>query len=38
MAGSGRRFIKALLDVGFQVTGIDISKAMIELARRHHFG
>lgn len=34
--GSNARFISRLEAQGFQVTGIDASKAMIELAREHH--
>jgi SAM-dependent methyltransferase len=34
--GSGGRIITALLDAGFQVTGLDVSAAMLELARRRH--
>ena len=36
--GSGGRIVAALLDSGFQVTGIDVSEAMIRLARKHHPG
>src|SRR5262245_43798095 len=36
--GSGGRIITALLDAGFRVTGIDVSGAMIELARKRHTG
>jgi SAM-dependent methyltransferase len=34
--GSGGRIVAALLDAGFQVTGIDVSEAMIEYARKRH--
>jgi len=34
--GSGGRIVSALLDAGFQVTGIDVSEAMIEYARNRH--
>ena len=34
--GSGGRIITALLSAGFRVTGIDVSAAMIELARKQH--
>ena len=36
--GSGGRIIALLLDAGFQVVGIDVSEAMVELARKHHPG
>jgi SAM-dependent methyltransferase len=36
--GSSGRIITALLDAGFQVTGIDVSEAMIEHARKRHPG
>jgi SAM-dependent methyltransferase len=36
--GSGGRIITVLLKAGFQVTGIDVSAAMVELARKHHPG
>jgi 2-polyprenyl-3-methyl-5-hydroxy-6-metoxy-1,4-benzoquinol methylase len=36
--GSGGRVIMALLDAGFQVAGIDVSEAMIELAKKQHPG
>lgn len=36
--GSGGRIIAALLGAGFQVTGIDVSEALVELARKHHPG
>jgi len=34
--GSGGRFIHRLADRGFHVTGIDASKAMIDIARANH--
>lgn len=34
--GSGGRIIAALANAGFRVTGIDVSAAMIELARKRH--
>ena len=34
--GSGGRLVAALLDAGFQVTGIDVSGAMVEHARKRH--
>ncbi len=34
--GSGGRIVTALLDAGFLVTGIDVSEAMVELARKRH--
>jgi SAM-dependent methyltransferase len=34
--GSGGRIINALSDAGFQVIGLDVSAAMLELARRRH--
>jgi SAM-dependent methyltransferase len=34
--GSGGRIIAALSDAGFQVTGIDVSGAMVECARKRH--
>lgn len=34
--GSGGRIITALSGAGFQVTGIDVSEAMIENARKRH--
>ena len=34
--GSGGRYIHKLIDRGFDVTGIDISAKMIELATEHH--
>lgn len=34
--GSGGRVIAALLDAGFQVTGIDVSEAMLKHARKRH--
>jgi SAM-dependent methyltransferase len=34
--GSGGRIIAALLDAGFRVTGIDVSEAMVEYARKRH--
>ncbi|HEX5733992.1 MAG TPA: class I SAM-dependent methyltransferase [Blastocatellia bacterium] len=34
--GSGGRILSALLDAGFQVTGIDVSEAMLEFARKRH--
>lgn len=34
--GSGGRVIEALSDAGFQVTGLDVSEAMIENARKRH--
>jgi SAM-dependent methyltransferase len=34
--GSGGRIIAALLEVGFQVTGLDVSGAMLEYARKRH--
>jgi SAM-dependent methyltransferase len=36
--GSGGRIITALLDARFYVTGIDVSAAMVELARKRHPG
>lgn len=36
--GSGGRIIAALSDAGFQVTGIDVSEAMVENARKRHPG
>jgi trans-aconitate methyltransferase len=36
--GSGGRVIDALSDAGFQVTGLDVSEAMVENARRRHPG
>ena len=36
--GSGGRVITALLQAGFQVTGLDVSAAMVELARKQHPG
>ena len=36
--GSGGRIIDALVGSGFQVTGIDVSEAMIGLARENHPG
>ena len=36
--GSGGRIITALLDSGFYITGIDVSEAMVELARKRHPG
>lgn len=36
--GSGGRIITALLEAGFEVTGIDVSEAMIENARKRHPG
>jgi SAM-dependent methyltransferase len=36
--GSGGRIVTALLDAGFRVVGIDVSEAMIELARKRHPG
>jgi trans-aconitate methyltransferase len=36
--GSGGRIITALLDAGFQVTGLDASPAMIKLAAARHPG
>jgi len=34
--GSGGRIITALLKAGFEVTGIDVSAAMLDLARKRH--
>ncbi len=34
--GSGGRIVAALLDAGFQVTGIDVSEAMLKYARTRH--
>lgn len=34
--GSGGRIITALLDAGFQVTGIDVSEAQLKNARKRH--
>jgi trans-aconitate methyltransferase len=34
--GSGGRIVTALSDAGFQVTGLDVSGAMLELARGRH--
>jgi trans-aconitate methyltransferase len=34
--GSGGRVINALLDGGFDVTGLDVSQAMVGLAEQHH--
>lgn len=34
--GSGGRIVAALLDAGFQVTGIDVSEAMLKLAKKRH--
>lgn len=34
--GSGGRIIAALLDAGFRVTGLDVSEAMVEHARKRH--
>lgn len=34
--GSGGRIIALLLDAGFQVTGIDVSEAQLELAKKRH--
>ncbi|HEV7905054.1 MAG TPA: class I SAM-dependent methyltransferase [Pyrinomonadaceae bacterium] len=36
--GSGGRIVAALLDAGFQVTGIDVSEAMVEKASKRHAG
>ena len=36
--GSGGRIITALSGAGFQVTGLDVSEAMIENARKRHPG
>lgn len=36
--GSGGRIVAALLDAGFQVTGLDVSEAMIEKASKRHPG
>jgi SAM-dependent methyltransferase len=36
--GSGGRIVAALADAGFQVTGIDVSEAMIEKASKRHAG
>lgn len=36
--GSGGRIIDALLDAGFQVTGIDVSQSMLEYAAQRHPG
>ncbi|HEX8843787.1 MAG TPA: class I SAM-dependent methyltransferase [Pyrinomonadaceae bacterium] len=34
--GSGGRIVTALRDAGFKVTGIDVSEAMLEFARKRH--
>ena len=34
--GSGGRMVAALLDAGFPATGIDVSEAMLKLARKRH--
>lgn len=34
--GSGGRMVAALLNAGFQVTGIDVSEAMLKYARKRH--
>ena len=34
--GSGGRVVAALSDAGFRVTGVDVSKAMVERARGRH--
>ena len=34
--GSGGRVVSALLDAGFRATGIDVSEAMLEFARKRH--
>ena len=34
--GTGGRITTALLDAGFEVTGIDVSEAMLECARKRH--
>lgn len=36
--GSGGRIVEALTGAGFRVTGIDVSEAMLERARRRHPG
>lgn len=36
--GSGGNIIAALVEAGFQVTGIDVSEAMVENARKRHPG
>lgn len=36
--GSGGRFIRLMQGKGFDITGIDVSQAMIDLARKNHPG
>lgn len=34
--GSGGRILNALVRAGFEVTGLDVSEAMLRMAREHH--
>jgi len=34
--GAGGRFVRILQNHGFRITGIDVSKEMIKLAKQHH--